>query len=33
MFALERQQKIIELLNDSGAVSVSRLSEEMEKDI
>lgn len=29
MFALERQQKIIELLNDSGAVSVSRLSEEM----
>lgn len=29
MFALERQKLIIELLNQTGAVSVSRLSEEM----
>ncbi|MDO5311219.1 MAG: DeoR/GlpR family DNA-binding transcription regulator [Clostridia bacterium] len=29
MFALERQQRIVELLNETGAVSVSRLSEEM----
>ncbi len=29
MFALERQKMIIDLLNQTGAVSVSRLSEEM----
>ena len=30
MFALERQKKILEVLNQTGAVSVSRLSEELE---
>lgn len=29
MFALERQQKIVEILNDLGAVSVSKLSEDL----
>ena len=30
MFALERQKRIIEILNDTGAVSVSRLSAELD---
>ena len=29
MFALERQQRIMELLHENGAVWVSKLSEEM----